>query len=239
MPTGRTTTARPVIAVVCCGGSLAGRDMQLLANRFLAPLAEVEATALLVPTMPTVVDAIAIASRCDGLLLTGSNTNVAPKRYGSAAAEIDADHGRDDVALGVADAMIGAGKPVLGICRGMQELNVLHGGTLTVLDDADGVHMKPSSDWTDAHVFDHEHEVDLVGRRLRGLAGAARATVASIHRQGIGVLASDLSVEAVAPDGIVEAFSGSHGRVVGVQWHPEWMRTRLDRSLFRGLARAA
>jgi putative glutamine amidotransferase len=228
----------PLIAVICCGGTMIGRDMQFLANRFLQPLADVGACAMLVPTMASVVDARAIATRCDGLLLTGSATNVSPRRYGSDAAEIDADHGRDEVAMAVGEAMIAAGRPVLGICRGMQELNVLHGGSLTVLDDEAGIHMR-KADWTDPHILEHSHDVDLVGTHLRGLAGEGRIPVASIHRQGIARLARDLVLEATAPDGIVEAFSGSGGRVVGVQWHPELMRSRLDRALFENLARAA
>lgn len=228
----------PVIAVICCGGTLAGREMQFLTNRFLHPLAMVGASAILVPTLASVVDAAAIASRCDGLLLTGSITNVAPSRYLSTNDEIDADHDRDEVALTVAEAMIMAGRPVLGICRGMQELNVLHGGSLTVLDDDAGVHMR-QTDWNDPTVFDHGHDVELVGEYLRGLAGASRVPVASIHRQGIARLAGDLTLEATAPDGIVEAFSGSGGRVVGVQWHPELMRSKLDVALFERLALAA
>lgn len=228
----------PVIAVICCGGTMIGRDMQFLANRFLAPLARVGASALLVPTLASVVDARAIASRCDGLLLTGSNTNVSPLRYESDADEIDADHGRDEVALAVGEAMIAAGRPVLGICRGMQELNVLHGGSLTVLDDEAGVHMR-KADWADPQVFEHAHDIDLVGDHLAGLAGERRISVASIHRQGIARLANGLTLEATAPDGIVEAFSGHAGSVVGVQWHPEFMRSRLDVALFENLARAA
>jgi len=232
------TPSTPVIAVICCGGTMIGRDMQFLANRFLTPLADVGACALLVPTLASVVDARAIASRCDGLLLTGSATNVSPRRYRSDAVEIDADHDRDEVAMAVGEAMIAAGRPVLGICRGMQELNVLHGGSLTVLDDEAGIHMR-KADWSDPHILDHSHDVDLVGEHLRGLAGERRIPVASIHRQGIALLARDLTLEAVAPDGIVEAFSGSGGRVVGVQWHPELMRSSLDRALFENLARAA
>lgn len=228
----------PVIAVICCGGSLMGRDMQFLANRFLHPLAATGSTALLVPTLASIVDARAIAMRCDGLLLTGSNTNVSPARYASDAEEIDADHDRDEVALGVAEAMIAARKPVLGICRGMQELNVLHGGSLAVLDDADHVHMA-DADWTDRGVFDHAHDVDLVGAHLRGLSGLERISVTSVHRQGIARLGSGLTLEGHAPDGIVEAFSGEGGRVVGVQWHPELMRSPLDVALYEGLALAA
>lgn len=230
--------ATPVIAVICCGGTLIGRDMQFLANRFLHPLAQVGAAAMLVPTLASVVDAAAIASRCDGLLLTGSNTNVAPSRYQSEDDEIDADFDRDEVALTVAEAMISARRPVLGICRGMQELNVLHGGSLAVLDDAAGVHMM-AADWGDPHILDHGHDVDLVGDHLRSLAGEARVPVASIHRQGIARLGGGLTVEALAPDGIVEAISGDAGRTVGVQWHPEMMRSRLDIALFQSLALAA
>lgn len=237
MPTARTGPT-PVIAVICCGGTLIGRDMQFLANRFLHPLAQVGATALLVPALASVVDAAAIASRCDGLLLTGSNTNVSPSRYLSANDEIDADFDRDEVALTVAEAMISARRPVLGICRGMQELNVLHGGSLAVLDDAAGMHMLPA-DWGDPHILDHGHDVDLVGEHLRSLAGASCVPVASIHRQGIARLGCGLTVEATAPDGIVEAISADGGRTVGVQWHPELLRSRLDTALFQGLALAA
>jgi putative glutamine amidotransferase len=231
-------TTKPMIAVLCCGGSLIGRDMQFLANRFLAPLVSVGASAFLVPTIPEAVDVARIAGMCDGLLLTGSNTNVSPTRYESDDDDIDADHGRDEVALSLAEAMIGLGRPVLGICRGMQELNVLHGGSLRALDDPDGLHMR-KADWADHAIFDHGHDVTLTGRHLRPLSDAATIRVASIHRQGIARLGTGLEIEAVAEDGVTEAFSGHGGQVVGVQWHPELMRDAIDARLFQRLAMRA
>lgn len=226
---------KPVIGVLCCN-EIAERPIQAVASRFIEPLVRFsEVTVLLVPALIDTFDAEAIGDRLDGLLQTGARSNVAAHRYGGAT---DGEGGvldeqRDEVALALAGHMIEIGRPVFGICRGMQELNVLFGGTLH--DTGDGGHHHPAGDEAMfADLFDHRHEVELAqGGRLERAAGARNMQVNSVHRQGVGRLGSGLAVEAVArEDGLVEAFSGRGcgGDVLAVQWHPEWDTARCAAS---------
>jgi hypothetical protein len=125
-----------------------------------------------VPAVADAMDTRALAGRLDGLLLTGSRSNVAGARYGkSDAADDSLDLDRDAVALELAGRMIEAGRPVFGICRGLQELNVLFGGTLT--DALDDGHHRSTDDATAYEtLFDHVHDVRL---RSGGMLAAAIA----------------------------------------------------------------
>jgi putative glutamine amidotransferase len=227
-----------VVAVLSCGRDVAGRRCHAVAERFLTPIARVGGSALIVPAMPAAVDAAAVALRCDALLMTGSCSDVDGPLYGGPREE-NVDHGRDEVALAVASAMIEACRPVLGICRGMQELNVLFGGSLVDVS-ADRLHME-ADDWHDPRVFEHRHEVSLVpGGRLSTLCADDAVSIFSAHRRGVGRIGSGLRVEALAPDGLVEAFSARPGAgVLGVQWHPELRGCPLDEEMFADLVRAA
>ncbi|WP_375393576.1 gamma-glutamyl-gamma-aminobutyrate hydrolase family protein [uncultured Sphingomonas sp.] len=123
---------RPVVGLLCCN-EIAGRAVQVVASRFLEPLSMLTAaTVLLVPTSSNAGDILAISQILDGLLLTGSRSNIAARRYGGDARTVQTlDETRDEVALALAGRMIEAGKPVYGVCRGLQEINVLFGGTLS------------------------------------------------------------------------------------------------------------
>jgi len=214
---------RPMVGIMCCN-EVAGRPVQVVASRFVAPVAAISrAMPLLVPAMPDAIDAPALAGALDGLLLTGSRSHVAPGRYGADPCDQPHDEPRDEAALALAGAMIAAGKPVFGICRGMQEINVLFGGTLS--DACDGRHRAGSWD-AYGDLFDHRHDVALTGDGLLAPAiGARRISVNSVHDQGIDRLGAGLAVEAVAiDDGLVEAVAARPcgGDVLAVQWHPEW-----------------
>ena len=223
----RPRPAKPVIGVLCCN-EVAERPVQVVASRFIEPLSRIsEAMVLLVPALPDVLDATALIDRLDGLLLTGSRSNVAAGRYGGlAAGEEPLDEDRDEVALALAGRMIEAGRPVFGICRGLQELNVLFGGTLS-RTLGEGHHRGEEGSFD--QLFEQEHEVALTEHGMLAQAtGARRLRVNSVHRQGIAQLGSGLAVEAVAPDGLIEAFSARPcgGDVLAVQWHPEWNGAR-------------
>ncbi|MCW3834669.1 gamma-glutamyl-gamma-aminobutyrate hydrolase family protein [Sphingomonas canadensis] len=216
---------KPVIGVLCCN-EVADRPIQAVASRFVEPLSRIsEATVLLVPALPEVLDAGALTGRLDGLLLTGSRSNVAAANYGAGTVGQSErlDQRRDAVALHLAAHMIEAGRPVFGICRGLQELNVLFGGTLT-RDLPD--HHREGDGHSFDDLFDHAHDVRLEEAGVLAAAtGERRLTVNSVHHQGIDRLGSGLSVEAVATDdGLVEGFSARPcgGQVLAVQWHPEW-----------------
>jgi putative glutamine amidotransferase len=215
---------RPVIGVLCCN-EFAERPIQAVASRFIEPLRRISgATVLLVPALADALDAHALGDRLDGLLLTGSRSNVAASRYGGQATAQDRlDVQRDEVALALGARMIERGRPVFGICRGLQELNVLFGGTLRHDLPA---HQRREPGLAFEALFDHEHDVMLAERGvLAGYTGATRLRVNSVHEQGIDRLGAGLAIEAIAADdGLVEAFSASPcgAPVVAVQWHPEW-----------------
>ncbi|MET0310236.1 MAG: gamma-glutamyl-gamma-aminobutyrate hydrolase family protein [Sphingomonas sp.] len=215
---------KPVIGVLCCN-EFAERPIQAVASRFIEPLRRISgATVLLVPALSDTLDAHALGDRLDGLLLTGSRSNVAASRYGGQTSGRDRlDVERDAVALALGAHMIERGRPVFGICRGLQELNVLFGGTLTHDLPA---HHRREPDLAFEALFDHEHDVALADDGILARAtGAARIRVNSVHEQGIDRLGSGLAIEAIATDdGLVEAFSASPcgAPVLAVQWHPEW-----------------
>ncbi|WP_375398533.1 gamma-glutamyl-gamma-aminobutyrate hydrolase family protein [uncultured Sphingomonas sp.] len=219
--------ARPIVGVLCCNEAV-GRPVQAVATRFVAPLSRFsDATVVLVPAVVDAVDIAALAAMLDGLLLTGSRSNVAPQRYGGAPlpAGQDTDPERDEVALALAGRMIEAGKPVFGICRGLQEINVLFGGTLSA-DACRDRHHRGSWDGCFDDLFGHRHDVELNdGGLLSRATGRRRMSVNSVHTQGIDRLGAGLSIEAVAPDdGLVEAIRAHPcgADVLAVQWHPEW-----------------
>jgi len=221
----KTQPCRPLIGVMCCNREIDGRASQAVANRFLTPLSAIsQASVLIVPAIPGALDAAMAACVLDGLLLTGSCSNVSPARYGSEADDVRPDHDRDETVMRIAGAMIEAGRPVLGICRGMQEINVLFGGTLDPDVGHEVAHHAPvAQDGCVATLFEHGHGIEIVpGGVLHGLFGARRGTVNSVHHQGVARLGHGLVAEALAPDGLVEAFHARpSGDVMGVQWHPE------------------
>ena len=219
-----------MLGLICCTREVGGEGAQSVMNRYvLAAARHARASTLLIPSMAGAAEAADIAPRLDGLLLTGSPSNVESRRYGApdplADGPFDAD--RDEMALRLSEAMIVAGRPVFGVCRGLQELNVAFGGTLR--RDLGGPpaplgHHAPDGASLD-EMFAHEHEVILTpGGVLAGRFGAGPMRVNSVHYQGVDRLGQGLKVEALAPDGVVEAVSAEVGaaQVLAVQWHPEW-----------------
>jgi putative glutamine amidotransferase len=183
--------------------------------------------ALIIPSLPDLMTAAEVAPRLDGILLTGSPSNVAPARYSEGDGDGPFDERRDEIALAMVDRMIEAQKPVFGICRGFQEINVALGGTLrrdTSASDDLIRHHAPDEASFDA-MFDHRHPVALTeGGMLASIYGKSALDVNSVHYQGVGTLAPGLSIEATAPDGLIEAYSArpNGAPLLAVQWHPEW-----------------
>jgi putative glutamine amidotransferase len=187
---------------------------------------------------------IAMLDRIDGLLLSGSPSNVEPRLYGIDGSETPDSHDphRDGTTLPLIRAAIGRGMPVLAICRGIQELNVALGGTLH-----QQVHMLPgrmdhrAGTGTMDELFRLKHPVTLSGHLAR-IVGATEITVNSLHGQAIDRPAEGLVVEAVAPDGTIEAVrvANAPGWAFGVQFHPEWhyQNDAPSRAIFRAFGDA-
>ena len=165
------------------------------------------------------------AQALDGLVLQGGN-DVAPEHYGESPIQPEwgGDRVRDLYEMELIRAFVDAGKPVFGICRGLQLLNVAFGGTL--FQDIEAQHSQAQSHRALGRYEHHHHEVDFVpGTRLAALfPGITRATTNSIHHQGIKDLAAEFIAEAHCPDdGLIEAVRWrGESYVAGVQWHPEF-----------------
>ncbi len=221
-------TARPVLGIIACNRIVGTEAAQAVMERYIrAAMTYADVAALIVPSLPDLMTATEVAPRLDGVLLTGSPSNVATSRYGETQGDGPFDEARDEIALSMVDRMIEAQKPVFGICRGFQEINVALGGTLRRdTSDSDDLirHHAPDGVAFDA-MFDHRHPVELVEGGLLANAYVKPAlSVNSVHYQGIGKLADGLSVEARAPDGLIEAYSAhpNGAPLLAVQWHPEW-----------------
>jgi putative glutamine amidotransferase len=184
---------------------------------------------VLIPANGSQADIEALVERLDGIILTGSPSNVDPALYGGHPhpPETPEDHCRDAVTLPLIRAAIKLGMPLLGICRGFQEMNVALGGTLHQrLQDLPG-RLDHSTPMQPLAVIRHAkaHSLRVVpGSWLHRIAQAREIAVNSLHNQGVDRLAPGLVAEGVAPDGTIEAFrvAQAPGFAVGVQWHPEY-----------------
>lgn len=184
---------------------------------------------LLIPAEGDHAAAEAIIARIDGLLIPGSPSNVEPHHYAGSPSLPNTLHdpARDSIVLPLLRAAVRLDLPVLAICRGIQELNVALGGTLhQQVHEVPGRlnHFAAAHDPVDVRYAHCAHTVELTaGGMLECLAGARSLTVNSLHHQGIDRLAPRLAIEAVAPDGQIEAVCVPNaGFIVGVQWHPEF-----------------
>lgn len=223
---GTSNSARPVLGIICCTRQVGVEAAQSVINRYvMAAMRHATCAALLVPALPDLMSAREVIGRLDGVLLTGSPSNVQPHLYGDAApGDPPFDPGRDVMSRALVAEVLAQAKPLFGICRGLQEINVALGGTLTRQAGATMAHHAPD-DVAFAAMFDHRHDVALVpGGVLARTHQRLALTVNSVHYQGIAELGAGLHIEARAPDGMVEAVSGmAHGApLLAVQWHPEW-----------------
>jgi len=201
---------------------------------------------LLIPSTDAPLDIDAVLGAVDGLLFTGSPSNVAPSHYGTTARPgTEMDERRDATTLPLLRAAIAAGKPLLAICRGFQELNVALGGSLHQhVHEIPGRldHREPKDVPLEVE-YGPAHAIAITPNGLLArLSSLAEANVNSLHHQGIDRLAPGLRAEATAPDGQIEAvcLDGAKAFLLGVQWHPEWQFARdpLSRAIFAGFGRA-
>lgn len=218
----------PLIGVTACRQQLGKYSSHTAGDKYVEA-AGFAGIPLILPALNTPVEPEQLLAQLDGLLFTGSPSNVEPRHYnGMPSAEGTAhDVFRDRNTLPLLRAAIAQGVPVLCICRGFQELNVALGGSLHQrVHELPGYldHREPQSEAL-ADQYAPQHAVSVQpGGLLDSLGLSPGFEVNSLHSQGIDRLASDLRAEALAPDGLVEAVSlpGTPGFVLGVQWHPEW-----------------
>ncbi|MFT3907594.1 MAG: gamma-glutamyl-gamma-aminobutyrate hydrolase family protein [Steroidobacteraceae bacterium] len=234
---------RPLIGIPADRRQIGPQPYHMVTEKYLtAVLDAAGGIPVIIPAIGRELALDELLETVDGLLFMGSPSNVEPHRYQgmpSVAGTLHDPH-RDDTTLPLIPKAVAAGVPVLGICRGFQEMNVAFGGTLCQrLHEQDGLmdHREDPSQPLDVQ-YGPAHEVELVrGGLLHRLAGGQeRITVNSLHWQGVQQLGPGLAVEAHAPDGVVEAFRVEQAQrfAVAVQWHPEWrvMDNPFSRALF-------
>jgi len=237
----------PIVGVPACLRTVNERVFHTVSEKYLVAVIEAaRCLPVLIPALGPQIDPARILDPLDGLLLTGSPSNVHPREYGSEPRHPETLHdpARDATTLPLIREAVRRDLPILAICRGIQELNVALGGTLHQrLHEVPGrLNHRPHRESPNGP-YGPAHGVALsAGGVLAGLAGGAtEAIVNSLHSQGIDRPAPGLRVEAVAPDGQIEAVSLAEARfVVGVQWHPEYkaLENPFSRALFAAFSQA-
>ncbi|EAU41535.1 glutamine amidotransferase, class I [Fulvimarina pelagi HTCC2506] len=238
----------PLIAVPCDVRLFENYTWHATPDTYLNALVRVsKATPVLLPAMAGEIDFETVLGRIDGVMLTGSVSNVHPDRYGvpPSVAHEPFDPARDRLTETLIMKAIEAGVPLLAICRGHQELNVAFGGTLVPeVQEIEGrMDHRAIKHQEQRERFAIRHDVMIEPEgHLETIVGKGPIRVNSLHRQGIDRLGSGLDVEATAPDGTIEAVSVRDAKTfaMGVQWHPEyWAESdAASRAIFEAFAEA-
>ena len=220
----------PIVLVSACRQLIGAHAYHAAQFKYVeAVAAAAQCVPLILPALGAQTDLEAVLRAADGVMLTGSASNVHASHYGQEVRDptLPQDHARDATTLPLVRAALARGMPLLAVCRGFQEVNVALGGTLhQSLHDIEGMmehredHAAPlEQQYAPAHAV----TLSTGGRLAQVLDGAASIRVNSLHGQGIAQLAPGLQAEARAGDGLVEAFSVTGAAfALGVQWHPEW-----------------
>lgn len=228
MPTTPSSRSKPVVLVPACNRMLGDHAFHVAGQKYIDAVRLAGCQPLIVPT--ALVDELdALLGLAHGLLLTGSASNVHPRHFAEDVHDpslpLDAD--RDAWTLPLIPRALERDMPMFTICRGFQEVNVALGGSLhQAVQEVPGRHDHRAAKEAAADVqYGPAHDLFVQpGGVLANVLAEPTIRVNSVHGQGINRLAKGLRIEALAPDGLVEAFSfaGARGFNLGVQWHPEW-----------------
>lgn len=225
---------KPLVWLPACHRNLDLDDpggYTVLADRYALAVTQLGLQPVLFP-MAEAEDIPCLLPLVDGVLLTGSPSNVEATHFGATALPTDLlDPRRDKLTMRLVRESLAGAVPLFGVCRGLQEINVALGGTLyqTVHEESGMMDHREPHDEDLAVQFAERHEVLLEqGSAFAQWAGGTRAMVNSLHGQGIRRLGEGLVAEARAPDGLVEGVRvmGAPAFAYGVQWHPEWQHER-------------
>lgn len=240
---------RPVIGIPADQRMIGPHPFHAVGDKYVrAVLEAADAIPLLIPALGERLGLDELLVHLDGILFTGSPSNVEPHRYNGSPSMPGTVHdtARDATTLPLIPGAIAAGIPLFGICRGFQEFNVAMGGTLTQrLHEVPGLlDHRDDAEQPLAVQYGPAHDVILAPDGLLSrLSGVTQVRVNSLHSQGVERLAPDLIVEARAPDGVIEAFRVKDARrfALAVQWHPEWqvMSDSFSRAIFAAFGAAS
>jgi len=240
---------RPVIGIPADRRVIGLHPFHLVGEKYAHAVARAaQGLPLLIPVLPEPLEVDEVLANLDGVLFPGSPSNVEPHHYEEGPSEPGTLHDpeRDATTLPLIRAAIEQGVPLLGICRGFQEINVALGGKLwqRVHEQPGLLDHREDKDAPLDQQYGPAHEVLLEdGPMIAWAGGATRIRVNSLHAQGVKTLAPSLRVEARAPDGLIEAFCLPEAKAFAraVQWHPEWrvMANEFSVALFTAVGDAA
>lgn len=243
-----TQNRTPVVLLPADYRQLGDHPFHVAGHKYVSAVVHAaRAVPLIVPALGTVSEMEALLEVADGILLPGAVSNVHPSHFDQAVRDpsLPLDPERDGLTLQMIRAAVEAGIPLLGICRGLQEINVAFGGSLhQAVHETEGMsdHREAKAQSLDAQ-YAQVHPVRTVaGGRLAEITGCTEIMVNSLHGQGIDRLGAGLVAEAYAPDGLIEAvsISGAKTFALAVQWHPEWNVLNIPsyRAIFRAFGDA-
>lgn len=240
-------TQKPLVGVIADVKFIAPHPFHAVGDKYLKALVQAsDVVPVLIPALSDQVSINSWLSRLDGVFLPGGYSMVHPDHYAGEHIEGTLyDQARDHLSLQIIRAALDLGKPLFGVCRGLQEMNVALGGSLhqnlhltgQYIEHREEKHLSVEEQYGDAH------PVKLTaGGQLARITGETEYRVNSLHTQGIDRLAPGVTAEAVAEDGLVEAFSvdGATAFAIAVQWHPEWrvMDNQPNKKLFEAFGAA-
>jgi putative glutamine amidotransferase len=239
------TRSLPLVGVTACIRPMDDTTFHVVNEKYVNAVVEgAQAQPVLIPALGKE-NLEGLLAGLDGLFVTGSPSNIQPRLYGARPSPRGGpfDPLRDATALALIRLAVAKGVPLLGICRGCQEINVAFGGTLH-----QHLHEQPGridhrriakGSLDDQHGLRHGVRF-TPGGMIAGIYGGASATVNSLHGQGIDALGQGIVVEAVADDGTIEAVRVANAPEIalGVQWHAEWRlrENPLSVAIFRHFA---
>lgn len=221
----------PIVLVPACTRQIGSHAYHAVQTKYVdAVVLGARCAPLVLPALGPATDLDAMLDVCDGVMLTGSASNVHPSHYQQDVADpaLPQDPARDATTLPLIRAALGRGIPIIALCRGFQEMNVALGGSLyQAVQDVPGKmdhRENPDLPLEEQYAPAHPVQIEAGGLLHAILDGAASTQVNSLHGQGLNRLAPGIRVEATSADGLVEAFSlpSAAGFALAVQWHPEW-----------------
>lgn len=240
---------RPVIGIPCDVKQIGKLNFHAVGDKYIQAVQDSVGDVILLPALADQDSLQRLLPLVDGIFLSGSYSNIEPHWYGGDNAREGTlhDKARDYTTLPLIRKLIDEGIPLLGVCRGLQEINVALGGTLyQYVHEIPGFldHREPDNQpievqYGDAHPI-HLHDNSLLTLWLA--ANQQQYPVNSLHQNGVKTLAPGLSIEATAPDGLIEAFRIDAATLFGyaVQWHPEWLygKKPLSVAIFKAFREA-
>lgn len=240
---------RPIVIVPACSRQLGAHLSHTVQMKYVdAVLSAANCMPLVLPAFGARTDWESVLACADGVMLTGSPSNVHPSHFDEDVHNpaLPLDPERDATTLPLLRAALKRGIPVLAICRGFQEINVGLGGSLyQAVQEVPGMmdHREPKDQPLEQQYAPRHALNVLPGGCLEQILGeAGRIEVNSLHGQGVNRLAPGLRIEARADDGLIEAFSveNSAGFNLAMQWHPEWqpLQNPVSKKIFAAFGQA-